>query len=289
VSGTEWNTPRRDEAAGDGVPAEPAISAGGPPPIPPPVFPGGAPESAGSPPPGRPRAKWLAGLGVVAAVVAGIALKFVLPLVIGSAIGSAFSGAFGGPWEKLPSDVRAGFEQRLETASAGQLKGLSDAQTGSKIEGWLTAGMPRLDDARLVRHLELLTQSLDQADEATCAAFGRHSVNGAALADDASEKLIGTLDQAALIEWIGLNVDAIEAELRGSPEAKVVSATESDAVLNRMVASMTEADLTTIGALSSGQTLPDAQACAAIRSLYGTTRALDPADKVVMARFDVQP
>jgi hypothetical protein len=252
------------------------------------VFPGGAPESAGSPPAGRPRAKWLAGLGVVA-VVAGIALKFVLPLVIGSAIGSAFSGAFGGPWEKLPSDVRAGFEQRLETASAGQLKGLSDAQTGSKIEGWLTAGMPRLDDARLVRHLELLTQSLDQADEATCAAFGRHSVNGAALADDASEKLIGTLDQAALIEWIGLNVDAIEAELRGSPEAKVVSATESDAVLNRMVASMTEADLTTIGALSSGQTLPDAQACAAIRSLYGTTRALDPADKVVMARFDVQP
>jgi hypothetical protein len=56
-----------------------------------------------------------------------------------------------------------------------------------------------------------------------------------------------------------------------------------------MVASMTEADLTTIGALSSGQTLPDAQACAAIRSLYGTTRGLDPADKVVMARFDVQP
>lgn len=287
MSGSEWDTERRDPDEG-APPTEPATGHV-PPPIPPPVWPGGAPESVVAPPPARPRGRILAAAGIVAAVVIGLALKFVLPLVVGGVVGSAISGAFGGPWERLPTDVREAYEQRMEAAAGSQLDGLSDAQIATKIDGWLAGGYPRLDDARLVRHLELAVQALGATDEATCAAFGRHSLVGAAFTDESEAKLVGALDSAATVEWVGLNVDAIEAELRGFPEAVAVSGAESDALVTKLLDRLTEAELATFAALGGGESATDPDTCGAIRSLYNGILVLDPADKALMARIDVQP
>lgn len=287
MSGNDWGTERRDaeEAA---PPTEPAIGHV-PPPIPPPVWPGGAPESVVAPAQARPKGRMLAGAGILAAVAIGLALKFVLPLVVGGVVGSAISGAFGGPWERLPTDVREGYEQRMEAAAGSQLDGLSDAQVATKIDGWLAGGYPRLDDTKLVRHLELAVQALGATDEATCAAFGRHSLVGAAFTDESEAKLVGALDSAATIEWVGLNVDAIEADLRGFPEPVAVSVAESDALVTRLLDRLTEADLATFAALAGGDTATDPETCGAIRALYNGILVLDPADKALMARIDVQP
>lgn len=287
MSGNDWGTEQRD--VDDTVPPIEPATGHVPPPIPPPVWPGGAPESVIPPATARPRGRILAGAGIVAAVVIGLALKFVLPLVVGGVVGSAISGAFGGPWERLPTDVREAYEQRLETAAGSQLDGLSDAQVATKIDGWLAGGYPRLDDARLVRHLELAVQALGATDEATCAAFGRHSLVGAAFPDESEAKLVGALDSAATIEWVGLNIDAIEADLRGSPEPVAVSVAESDALVTKLLDRLSEAELATFAALGGGRSATDPETCGAIRSLYNGILVLDPADKALMARIDVQP
>jgi hypothetical protein len=269
--------------------AAPASAPYAPPAIPPPVWPGGAPESVASPPPRRPKAAVLAGLGVIAAVVVGIGLKFVLPLVIGGVIGGAFTGAFGGPWERLPSDVKAGYEQRLEAAVGNRLEGLSETEQAAKIQSWLYGGLVRLDDTKLIRHLELEVQALRLADEPTCAAFGRQSMTGQTTSEDTGEKLIGTLDQAAIGEWVGLSVEAIESELRGSPEAIRVSEADSAAATGRLIGGLNPAELETFAAMDSGRTVSDGDTCAAIRSLYNGILLLDPQDKATMARVDIQP
>lgn len=270
-------------------PVDPAGTPFVPPAIPPPVWPGGAPESVAPPPPRRPKAAVLAGLGVIAAVVVGIGLKFMLPLVIGGVIGGAFTGAFGGPWERLSSEVKAGYEQRLEVAVGNRLEGLSETEQAAKIQSWLYGGLVRLDDAKLIRHLELEVQALRLTDEPTCAAFGRQSMTGQTASEDTGAKLIGALDQAAIGEWIGLSIEAIESELRGSPEPIRVSETDSAAATGRLINGLSPAELETFAAMDSGRTVSDADTCSAIRSLYDGILLLDLQDKATMARVDIQP
>lgn len=257
--------------------------------VPPSPWAGGAPEGPVEPPAGKPKGKLIAAVGVLAAVVVGLVVKFALPVVIGSAIGSAISSAFGGPWEQLPSDVRAGYEQRIKDAAGDRLDGLSKALVGTTVEGWVVAGLPRLDDVKLTRHLELEVQALRQTDEETCAGFSRHAASGTPFPNDVAVKFVSALDEAATIDWVGINVDAIEAELRDSPERTSVPASQSDPVLTAIVDQMSEADLQTLVALSGSETVTDAEACAAVRSLYDFALLLDPAERAVLARYDVQP
>ena len=260
----------------------------------PPVAPGdlGWPPADGSaaeaPAPRRPKAAILGAIGVVAAVAVAIGVK-VLPFFAAGVIGSALSGVFGGPFDRLPSDVRGGYEQRLETAIGDRLEGLSDAEAGARIEQMLFAGLTRLPDDRIVRHLDLQVRALRVTSEATCAAFGRQSLGGLTINDDTSNDLIGSLDDAALAEWIGINVEAIEAESRGTPDQRFVTDAEVADVFDSIVGGLTPGQLNTISIVSNGGTAADADVCSAIRALYDETQDLDPVGKAAMARYDIQP
>jgi hypothetical protein len=284
----QWGTPQPD-----------ATPPGAPPPPPgAPQSPSSTPEwssapwidpNATPPPKKRPKALLLGVLGLGAALIATVGGKFLLGFLAASVVGSAVSGLFGGPWDRLPSDVRSGYEQRLEAAVGKQLEGLSDADAKKKVEDWLAAGYLRLDDGRLIRHLDLEIEALGRAEEATCAAFGREAITGQTVSDDTGSKLISSLEQPALVEWIGLNVDAIEAELRGSPNPTRITDDESTAVLNELIEGLGQGELETFAALDSGGTATDAEVCHAVRLLYNTAKKLDPDSKAIMARFDVQP
>lgn len=243
---------------------------------------------AAAPAPRRPKAVVLGAVGLVAALAATIAIK-VLPFFAAGVVATALSGAFGGPWDRLPADVRNGYEQRLEAAVGNRFDGLSDAETGKRVEKLIFDGMLRLGDERLVRHLELQIDALHRTGDATCASFGRQSFGGVAIADATSDALISSLETNGLVEWIGINVEAIEAETRGSPDKITVAESEVNRVFEAIVGGMTETELATISAINSGGTATDADVCAAIRSLYDKTQVLEPTLEAIMARYDIQP
>ncbi len=104
---------------------------------PPPATDGWAPPASatGQPAPSgrRPKTIVVGVIGLVAALAVAIGMK-VAPFLAAGVLGSALAGAFGGPWDRLPSDVRAGFEKRLEAAVGDRLKNVDEAQQTAQIE-----------------------------------------------------------------------------------------------------------------------------------------------------------
>ena len=173
------------------------------------------------------------------------------------------------------------------TAVGNRLDGASESVARAQFETWLHGGYARLDDARLVRHLRLEIDALNRTSEKDCASFGRESLGGKAIDDDTSQHLITSLDQAGMVEFVGLNVDAIEAELRGSPPAVSISSADSGPIFEQMLGALTPGQMQTLTALTAGSTVADREMCAAIRGLYGQSLNLDSASLAVLARIDV--
>ena len=276
---------------------EPGVTPPQPEVTPPPEF---------SPPPAGPEPQWLppgdpqqaprrrpttiivGAIGLVAALAVAIGVK-VAPFLAAGVLGSALAGAFGGPWDRLPADVRSGYEQRVESAVGDRLTGLGDAEKANRLEAIIKSGMPRLSDGRLVERLALQTSALASTSESVCAAFGRKSMGGQTVDADTAEAMFGSLETDQLVVLVDISVEAIEAEAFGAPEPVFASEAEASALIDTIFATMTEADIQTIVAVSGGNPTTDAEVCSAIRSLYGGVNDLDPASQVVMARIDVQP
>jgi hypothetical protein len=227
------------------------------------------------------------GLAILAGVIGTIGWKLLVGTVAAGVVGGTVSAFFGGPWQKLPSDVRSSYEHRLEAAIGNRLDGVSDTAATAQFETWLQGGYARLDDARLVRHLQLEIDALRRAEEKDCASFGRQSVGGKAIDDDTSGHLIASLDQASMAEFVGLNVDAIEAELRGSPAPVVVSNAESGALFERLLGGLSTTQTETLSSISSGGSVDDHTTCDAIRGLYAQSLTLDAPSLALLARLDV--
>jgi len=265
-----------------GTPAAPSIA----------TTPTGPADAAWSPPPISPRprsrrAALVGGVAILAGVFGTIGWKLLVGTVAVGLVGGTLSSLFGGPWDKLPSNVRSDYEHRLEAAVGNRLDGKSGSEARTLFDGWLHGGFARLDDARLVRHLQLEIRALDQVAEADCAAFGRNALAGKPIDDEVSQHLVASLDQASMVEFIGLNVDAVEAELRGSPAAVQVPADQSGAILNGMVGGLTAPQLQTLAAAGGGSTVADHDMCDAIRGLYGQVQNLDSNAMAIIARADI--
>jgi len=233
------------------------------------------------------RAPIVAGLAILAGVIGTIGWKILVGTVAVGIVGGTLSSLFGGPWDKLPSDVRASYQQRLETAVGKRLDGLSNTAAATQIETWLKGGFIRLDDHKLVRHLQLEIDALNRVAEKDCASFGRSSVGGKSVDSETSQTLTASLDQAGIVELIGLNVDAVEAELRGSPSAVHASDGMSGPILQRMLANLTPTQVQTITAVTSGGSPNDHDVCDMIRGIYRGASSLDPSSLAILARVDV--
>ena len=164
--------------------APPAAST--PPAVPPPLLPTAAappiaPPSMASadgspiPPPIEPPKKkgrfGLVGafIAVAAAAIGAIFVKFILPLVLVGAVGQVFDSAFGGPYNRLPSDIRSGFDKRLEAAVGNTLDGQSDAAKGDRILTLVKSGLSRLDDGLINTNFQLTTKAIGAVDVPSCA------------------------------------------------------------------------------------------------------------------------
>ena len=236
----------------------------------------------------RPKTIIVGAIGLVAALFVAIGVK-VAPFLAAGVLGSALAGAFGGPWDRLPADVKHGYEQRVESAVGDRLTGLGDGEKANRIEAIIKSGMPRLSDGRLVERLALQTTALVSTSESVCAAFGRKSMGGQKVDAATAEAMFGSLETDQLIVLVDISVEAIEAEAFGAPEPVFASEAEASALIDQIFATMTEEDIQTIVAVSGGDPTTDAEVCSAIRSLYGGVNDLDLTSQAVMARIDVQP
>lgn len=270
---------------------------------PPPLFPIGATGPAAPPPPvaelpgvvppGAPRRGGRTKLGVALAVVAAIAgylfVKFVLPIAIVGVAGDVLGVAFGGPYAQLPGDVRAGFEQRLEAALGSDFADQPDAAQSSQLLQLIRGGMPRLGDELIAGNFRLTAQALAAVDEASCASVARSIFLGSEPPEAAATAMVATLSGADLQQWFEVRVAAIEAEVRGSPEQVLILDADVEPLYETLFVSMRQADLETIGSMSSGATIEDAAICSAVRGLYDAVLALPAEDALLFARYDISP
>jgi hypothetical protein len=237
---------------------------------------------------GRKRAALVGVIIVAAAAMGAVALKVLTGVLVAGIAAQALTGLFGGPYARLPSDVRNGFEHRVDAAVGDRIEGLSAPQTEARIEALLVDGLPRLDDETLVARLRLQVQALDAADTATCAAFTLSDLGVARPTDEVSMAFIEGLDDASLTRWVEIQVAALEAAGRASPAARTVT-TEADELIAAVTEMVPAADLDSIVALTSGASVSDAAACSAGRAIYHGVLALEPDDLAVVARFQVSP
>jgi hypothetical protein len=228
-------------------------------------------------------------LVVVGAALGVTFVKFVLPLILVGAAGQVFDAAFGGPYMRLPQDVRAGFEQRIEAAVGDRFEGKSDAELATGILALVKAGLPRLHDGLVTRNFELTGKAMGAVDVPSCAAVSRAFITGAEPPNDPITAMVGTLSDAELQEWFEIRVSAVEDEVAGSPPVIDISDEEVAPLYDKIFAVMDPAHIQTIGSIAGGQEVEDEPLCAAVRGLYFSVLTLPAEDVTLFARYDVSP
>jgi len=236
------------------------------------------------------------GFGRVGYLLAGIVgvgafaiWKFVVPLVLVGVAGQVFGSAFGGPYNRLPSDVRAGFEQRFEAAVGADFDEQTDAEQEARITALVKGGMPRLPDGLIDTNFRLSVKGMQTVNQAACTAIARSFFTGGEPPDDAATALIDTLSDAELQQWFEIRVQAVEAESRGSPPAVLISDAAVDPLYEKVFLAMHQEDVDTFIQMANGTTVEDAKLCAAARGLYGSVLTLSPGEVLTFARYDVTP
>lgn len=229
----------------------------------------------------------LALVGGIASVITIVAIKIGAGLLVGTVASSIAGAFFGGPMDRLPPDLRQQYEQRLQTAIGSRLDGVQGQARDRQVQSWIRGGLLRLDDARLVHRLQLEVDAIFAVDEPTCAGFARLTFTGET-STDISRRVLSALDTAKLGEWIGMNVEAIEVELRATPDQQRASDSAIDRAFDRLLAAIAEPTAKRIIALADGIPASDAESCSAVRTFYGAAMNLDDTSRNVIARYDVQ-
>jgi hypothetical protein len=264
---------------------------------PPPVAsaPPGAPPPDGPPgwsaaPPERPRrsgrARLIGFLGIVLVVVIAVGVRF--------AVGSAVRGiadqlaVAGTPMGRISGDDRHAYSDRLEKALGERAKGLSDADAAALFERVERQGMPLLDDAALIDHLQIQTAAIGAVDEASCAAFGRASLAGTQASDDVQKKIVAAIPDDRVKAWIEVSVRAVERGATASSPAPTLDPAATDAAYQALFESLPTADSARVGKVAGDLAgSSDADVCWTIRTVYRGVAALPPDKLAIIARVDV--
>ena len=151
------------------------------------------------------------------------------------------------------------------------------------------AGLPRLSDGFVESNFRLTSKALGATDTASCAAVSRAIVGGTDPSEGAATAMIDTLSDADLQQWFEIRVSAIEAEVRGSPEAVVIEDAAVDPLYTKLFAVMSSDEIATIGGIASGKVVTDDDLCTAVRSLYASVLTLSADETTLFARYDVSP
>ncbi len=190
-------------------------------------------------------------------------------------LGSVFRGL-----DELPVESRSALEARLTAVRPTNFDGLSSQQRADWAEEFTWKGLVRLDDAALTARFRLRASAVGHMPEATCATFWRNMKNRVPTTDLVLSAL--SVDQRR--DWYEIAVEAIEAQVSGTPVPRVVTLDEVRVIAAKSRSLATPEELL---ALDSPAT-SDAAECASIRAVNATTLRLPAADLATVSRQEVQ-
>jgi hypothetical protein len=200
----------------------------------------------------------------------------------------AAASAFAFQLDALPPADWATILDEIAAAIGTRLDGLPVAAADGELLRIASIGKFRLDDATLLRRLELEAKAMAGVDVPTCAAlargelqFGRPSPRMAGL--------MAALSPAERLEAARITVAAIRAEVSGLHEPRPLGSAERTAIVSAIAKASPPAELTRLHdlsvAASAGKTLSDDDACWLMRVPYRALDRLTGADLGLLSRY----
>jgi hypothetical protein len=216
-------------------------------------------------------------IGLIAALIAIPGAKLLLGIGAASLASGLLAGAFGGPYDRVPQQIRDGWDKRIEAAIPGVASMSSSAASDQALK-MFADGFVRLDDASEARLGSYILAALAKVDDATCAALVRSKDPGAEA--KIGSQALATMDVASVQDFYEIAVQAIEASGRQSPPARVTSSADMEAVLAKAFSGV---DPTSVAAINDA-TATNAAVCAAVRVAFDAIGTLSVADQAVFWR-----
>ena len=192
----------------------------------------------------------------------------------------AAAAAFADELGALDPADRATVLDEFADAVGSRLDGLPPTAAAAELRRIVAIGTFRLDDAMLLRRLELETKATLGLDVPTCAAVAR---------GEPAENILDALTPAERMERVRITVAAAAAEVSPMREPRQLSREESTAVVTAVAKAASRADAARIHDLATraakGTALSDDDACWLMRVPYRAEAALTPADRLLLSRY----
>lgn len=243
-----------------------------------------------TPPAGRP-SRWGRYAGTAVAVFFGLSgIAGVVSFLAGPDVPSAILvSAYGQPYRDLPSDFRSAMESRIEAVVPADFREFDAGRQTNWFRGEADDGLVRLDDPTLTRSFLLEVVAKERMPIEACGEMVRALSSGGDVTKSTWIAFLTGLDTAGRMEWIEIDVAAIEAEARGTRIPRIVSQNEADRAFGAIDALASPGEASAIQAIGAGTTPGDAEWCSGVRAFGTAAMRLSATDLATIARYRVQP
>jgi hypothetical protein len=189
--------------------------------------------------------------------------------------------------DKLPANERASLNARLD-AVVVRLQQSGRDPSEATLENLARQGFARLDDQKLILHLQLQSAVVARIDVGFCGTIAQESIDKTTPTSLELAAMFAALQPDELDQWLNLSVSAAEAELAGTPPRRSVASTEQTRVLQEVFARMDARDLDALAAATDRSTpVTSSDLCHAVVSMYRASLTLPPVDEAEFSLMDV--
>jgi hypothetical protein len=200
----------------------------------------------------------------------------------------AAEDAFGDQLGALDPADRETVLGEFVSAIGARLEGMSRPAAQAELLRMVSIGTFRLDDATLVRRLELETKEMLGIDVALCAALARGELE-VATPSSGTAGLSAPLTPAERLENARITVAAVRAEVARQREPRQITKPETTAIVGAIAKLASPQEATRIHDLATqaaaGHPLSDDDACWLMRVPYRALDRLGEADRLLLSRY----
>jgi hypothetical protein len=194
--------------------------------------------------------------------------------------------AYGGQCVGLPADFCAKMSKRLEDIAPPDAKSLSSEEKAAWLDAQRRDGLPRLDDATLIRRYRLKAAGVAGMPIADCATFWGGTSNPRGGSRSA---ILDALSDEQRADWIEIEIEGIEAGVRGVPDVMIPTADAAHDAIQTFDGLATPEEARARAAWDDSAMPSDAVACAGVRALFAVVLRFSAADLATVARYNVRP
>lgn len=193
------------------------------------------------------------------------------------------------PFNRIIKKIEQNSELKKKASSVKTSKDAVDfmMQMASK-------GLPKLDNASLVRRVEIMNAILAKLDPDSCAAIARGQLSEAVKLKPQVTKAMEQLDSNSINDWFEISYKALVLADSSTPQVSVDPKAQEEA-FRKLINSLSQAEaeklisvFDALGDKSKVSSISNSEICAGVRTLYGQSLKLDPNSRDVLAKVFVQ-